>query len=321
MKLGVFTVLLSGRPVAEAFEYLSKLGVQSVEIGTGGYPGTAHLDPVKALADPSIIDELKSILDKNKLTISALSCHGNPVHPNKAIAERDHEAFVNTCKLAQKLGVDTVISFSGCPGDYPGAKLPNWVTCAWPPDFQEVLKFQWDEVLIPYWKNAAAIATEYGVKKIALEMHPGFCVYNPATLLKLREAVGSIIGANFDPSHLYWQGIKPIEAIKALKGAVYHFHAKDTNIDEANTAVNGVLDTGSLGGLIDRSWIFRTVGYGHGQSEWNDMISMLRMTGYDGAISIEHEDGLMSIEEGLEKAIAFLKPILMYEAPAEMWWV
>jgi len=320
MKLGVLTVALQGQPMAEAFSYLAKLGVQSVEIGTGGYPGTAHLDPAAALTDPQILQDLQSELDKNNLTISALSCHANHVHPNKEIRDKAHDDFVNTCKIAQKLGVDTVITFSGCPGDHADAMHPNWVTCAWPPDFLEVLKYQWEDELIPYWKNATKIAADYGVTKIALEMHPGFAVYNPHSLLKLREAVGPAIGANFDPSHLFWQGIDPVEAIKALKGAIYHFHAKDTRVDRANTAVNGTLDIGDYGDILNRSWVFRTVGYGHGETMWRDIISTLRATGYDGAISIEHEDGLMSITEGLEKAVEFLKPILMYDQPAEMWW-
>jgi len=307
-------------PVADAFKYLAELGVQTVEIGTGGYPGNAHLDPVAALASPEVLTSLKAALEKYELSISALSVHGNPVHPNKAMADKYHQDFVNTLKVAKELGVDTVITFSGCPGDHTGAKLPNWVTCAWPPDFLEVLEYQWNDVLIPYWKDAAALAAEYGVIKIALEMHPGFCVYNPASLLRLREAVGPAIGANFDPSHLFWQGIKPTEAIKALKGAIHHFHAKDTRVDEFNTAVNGTLETGSYSDFLGRSWVFRTVGYGHGEGEWRDIISTLRAVGYDGAISIEHEDGLMSVDEGLKKAIDFLKPIVMYEPPAEMWW-
>ena len=320
MKLGVLTVPLSGKSADEAFAYLSKLGVQSVEIGCGGFPGNAHLNPVEALANEKILDDLKASLAKCNLTISALSVHGNAVHPDKAVKEKDHEDFINTCKVAQKLGVDTVITFGGCPGDHEGAKYPNWVTCAWPSDFLEVLKYQWDDVLIPYWKKTVKEAAEYGVTKIALEMHPGFCVYNPRTLMQLREAVGPAIGANFDPSHLYWQGINPVEALKAMKGAIYHFHAKDTRIDPANVAVNGVLETTRYDDFINRGWVFRTVGYGHGEKEWRDMISTLRAIGYDGAISIEHEDGLMSIEEGLEKAIDFLKPILMYDPPAQMWW-
>ena len=320
MKLGVLTVPLYDRPIAEALEYLASRGVQSVEIGTGGYPGTTHLDPVKALADESVIENLRNLLAKHNLTISALSCHGNPVHPNKEKREKYHSDFENTCKLAQKLGIDTVITFSGCPGDHSGAVHPNWVTCAWPPDFGEVLAYQWDSVLIPYWKDAARFAADHGVTKIALEMHPGFCVYNTSTLLRLREAVGPAIGANFDPSHLFWQGIKPVEAIKALKGAIHHFHAKDTAIDMANTAVNGVLDTGKYGDLLGRSWIFRTVGYGHDTAEWKAIISALRAVGYDGALSIEHEDALMSVTEGLEKAIEFLQPILLNDPPADMWW-
>jgi len=321
MKLGVLTVPLASRPIDEALEYLASLGVQSVELGTGGYPGNAHLNPVEALKSPAIIDELKELLQKYKLTISALSCHGNPVHPNKKIAEKDHEDFINTCKLAQKLDINMIITFSGCPGDHENAKYPNWVTCAWPNDYLEILKFQWDDILIPYWKKATTTAAEYGVTQIALEMHPGFCVYNPRTLLQLREAVGETIGANFDPSHLFWQGIKPVEALKTLKGAVYHFHAKDTKIDNFNVAINGTLETSGYDDFLGRGWVFRTVGYGHDQAEWKAMISTLRAIGYDGAISIEHEDGLMSIEEGLEKAIAFLKPMLMHDPPAQMWWV
>jgi sugar phosphate isomerase/epimerase len=291
-----------------------------VEIGTGGAPGNAHLDPAKALEDPKIIEDVKAALDKNGLTVSAFSCHGNPVHPNKETAENDHRDFINSCKVAQKMGVDTVITFSGCPGDHPGAKYPNWVTCAWPTDYLEILQYQWDEVLIPYWKKTAAEAAEYGVTKIALEMHPGFCCYNPRTLLQLREAVGPAIGANFDPSHLYWQGIKPVEALKVMKGAVHHFHAKDTRVDEFNAAVNGTLETTRYDDILGRGWVFRTIGYGHDAYEWKSLISTLRAIGYDGAVSIEHEDGMMSVEEGLIKAIEFLKPILMYEPPAAMWW-
>ena len=224
-------------------------------------------------------------------------------------------------KVAEKLGVDTIIGFSGCPGDCAASQNPNWVTCAWPNDYLDILKWQWESVLIPYWKETAKLAEECGIKKIAFEMHPGFCVYNPKTLIRLREAVGDIIGANFDPSHLIWQGIDPCSAIRYLGEAIYHFHAKDTRIDPQNTAVNGVLDTGEYGDILNRSWSFRTVGYGSDIKVWKDMISTLKAVGYDGAISIEHEDGLMSPKEGLEKAVAFLKDILIYEKAGEMWWV
>lgn len=321
MKLGVMSPVLASIGMEEAIEYLSGLGVDSFEIGAGGYPGKAHLDPKDYIGHPEKVEWLKGLLKKYNMEISAISCHGNPVHPNKEIAQQFHNEFVDAMKVAALLGVDTVVGFSGCPGDCEESKRPNWVTCAWPHDYKEVLDWQWNEVLIPYWKKTAELAKEIGIKRIAFEMHPGFCVYNPATLLKLREAVGDIIGANFDPSHLFWQGVDPTSAIKALKGAIYHFHAKDTKIDEQNCAVNGVLDTQNLDNIANRAWVFRTVGYGHNKDVWNDIISTLKIVGYDGVISIEHEDGLMSPKEGLEKAIAFLKETIIYEQPAEMWWV
>ena len=320
MKLGVLTVPLQAMPAEDAFAYLHSLGVQTVELGTGGYTNDNHLKPSVYLADDAKIEAYKKLLEKYDLTISALSCHGTPVHPTKETSAAYHQVFVDTCKLAQKLGVVTVVTFSGCPGDSETSQRPNWVTCAWPNDYTETLDWQWNQVLIPYWKEAAEIAKSYGVKKIAFEMHPGFCVYNPATLLRLRAAVGDIIGANFDPSHLIWQGMDPVMALRELKGAVYHFHAKDTKVDAYNKARNGVLDTGSYGDLLDRSWVFRTIGYGSDMNLWKDMMSTLRMIGYDGSVSIEHEDGLMSVKEGLEKAIAFLKEVMITEQPAAMWW-
>ena len=320
MKLGVMTVLLSQQSAEDAFKYLSSLGVETVELGSGGYPGNAHLDPDTFLLDKNAAANYKNLLGKYNLEVSALSAHANPVHPQKEIADKAHLDFINTCKVAEQLGVDTVITFSGCPGDHPGAKYSNWVTCPWPDDFQAILDYQWNEVLIPYWKSAVEEAAKYGVTKIALEMHPGFACYNPYTLMKLREAVGDAIGANFDPSHLFWQGIEPCEAIKALAGVIFHFHAKDTKIDRRNTAVNGVLDTRHYSDIPNRSWLFRTVGYGNSESEWREIISALTTVGYDGAISIEHEDALMSVTEGLEKAIEFLKGVILKEKPGDMWW-
>jgi sugar phosphate isomerase/epimerase len=148
----------------------------------------------------------------------------------------------------------------------------------------------------------------------------GFAVYNTSSMLRLRDAIGPIMGANFDPSHLFWQGIRPAEAIKALKGAVHHFHAKDTKINHAAAHVNGLLETGRYDDFLGRGWVFRTVGYGHGESEWREIISALQATGYTGAISIEHEDGLMSVAEGLAKAVEFLKPLIIKDAPSAMWW-
>ena len=320
MKLGVLTVPLYDRNVDEALEWLAKRGVETVELGSGGAPGSGHCNPDELLADSGKFNALTEALKKNNLTVSALSFHSNHVHPDPEISAAAAHDFTSSCRLAEKLGVDTVITFSGCPGDQPSAKYPNWVTCAWPTDYPKILEYQWDEVLIPFWKKAAKEAEGYGVTKIALEPHPGFCVYNTETLLRLRAAVGPAIGANLDPSHLFWQGMRPTEVIRALGDAIHHFHAKDTKIDDALTAVNGVLDTKSLASLKDRSWLFRTVGYGHDALDWKGIISTLRLVGYDGAISIEHEDAFMSVEEGLEKAISFLQPLIIREQPITVFW-
>ena len=320
MKLSVFAVLLQDKSFDEACKYLSEAGAQAIEIGCGGFPGKAHCNPEEFLAHPEKIDKMMATLKKYNLEIAALSTHGNGVHPDKAVAKQFHDDFTNAVLLAEKMGVHRIVTFSGCPGGSPEDKTPNWVTCPWPDDFTAILDYQWNEVLIPYWKKTAAFAAEHGITQIAFEMHPGFCVYNPETLLKIRAAVGDIIGANFDPSHLFWQGIDPVAAIRKLGKAIYFFHAKDTKVDEINTSVNGVLDTKHYSDEINRSWIFRSVGYGHNHQVWKDMMSALRMVGYDGAISIEHEDSLMSVPEGLKKAVDMLKDVMLFDGLGGMWW-
>ncbi len=320
MKLSVLLNLYGARSLDEALRTISSLGIKSVELGAGGYPGKAHCDPEELLGDEGKFNEFVAAFKKYGVEICALACHGNPLHPDKKTAEGFHSDFINAVLLAEKLGVDTVVAFSGCPGDSEGSKYPNWVTCPWPEDFLKILDWQWNEKLIPYWKKTGEFCKAHNVR-IAFEMHPGFCVYNPETLLRLRAAVGDVVGANLDPSHLIWQGIDPSAAIRELKGAIYHVHAKDTKVDKYNTAKNGVLDTKHYSDELDRSWIFRTVGYGNGESYWRDLISNLRLCGYDRVLSIEHEDSVMTIDEGLSKAVAFLKSVIISEEkPTSISW-
>ena len=260
------------------------------------------------------------MLQDTLIGISALSCHGNPVHPDKVKAKSYHEDMRNTVLLAEKLGIDTITCFSGCPGDCEQSKNPNWVTCAWPDDYLEILRYQWEEVLIPYWKKFVSFAREHGVNKIALELHPGFCAYNVDTLLRLREAVGPEIGTNFDPSHLLWQGMDPVMAIRALAGTIFHVHAKDVVIDRYNTARNGVLDTKHYSDEAHRSWLFRTVGYGNDAKYWKDIFSELRKVGYDGTVSIEHEDSIINRMEGLQHAVDMVRSCAIFADRSGMWW-
>ena len=319
MKIGVFTVAFGDMPFEKALDYVAKVGAEAVEIGTGNWPGTAHCDVDKLLASDEARKKFLKAVESRGLVISALSCHGNPLHPDKNIAKSNHDVHRKTVELAQKLGIERVINFSGCPGDSPNAKSPNWVTCPWPTDFTDTLNWQWNEVVIPYWKKEAKFAKDHSVK-VCFEMHPGFVVYSPETMLKLRNACGDALGCNFDPSHLFWQGIDPVYAIRKLGDAIYHVHAKDCKIDPINTLTNGVLDTKNYTDEVNRSWIFRAVGYGHDYQVWEDMISNLRMVGYDWVLSIEHEDSLMSQNEGFEKALNFLKQVVIKQKPGVAFW-
>jgi sugar phosphate isomerase/epimerase len=318
MRVGVFTPLLSQLPLEAVLKRLSELHINTVELPTGNYVSDAHCK-LTMLEDACALGEFKQVLNDHGFSISALSSHGNPLHPDRARAKQFQEVSRKTILLAEKLGVAVTVDFSGCPGDSPHATAPNWVTCPWPPDFREVLDWQWNEVVVPYWIEHAKFARDHGVK-IAVEMHPGFVVYNPETMLKLRSIAGDNVGCNYDPSHLFWQQIDPIAAVRMLGAAIFHVHAKDTQLYSENLVHTGVLDTKPYTEERDRAWIFRTCGYGHGAEWWSELISTLRMFGYDHVLSIEHEDSLLSPAEGLTKAANFLNSIVVREKPAAAWW-
>lgn len=320
MKIGVFTALFQNRSFEEALDMIKQFGIDVIEVGTGGFVGNAHCNASLLLTDEMKIAQFKRVVEERGLFISAFSCHGNPLHPQKAIADKHQQDLRDTIKLAEKLGIERINVFAGCPGDSENSKYPNWPVCPWPDDYLAISKWQWEEKILPFWQEEVKFARQHGIHKLCFEMHPGDSVYNPEKLLRLREAVGEEIGCNFDPSHLFWQGINPIAAIRKLDQAIYHVHAKDVKIDPFNTSVNGVLDTKHYSEEMDRSWIFRTVGYGHGYQFWKDFVSTLRLIGYDYVLSIEHEDSLMSSREGLDKAVAFLKEIMLTEERGKMSW-
>ena len=300
MKIGVFSVLFGQKPFEETLDYIVDLGLGAVEIGTGAYPGNAHANPAALLASDRRLKAFKEAIDRRNLVISAFSCHGNPLHPHAATAKAHHKVFEQTVELAAKLGVETVITFSGCPGADAKAQTPSWFVSPWPPEFAKALDWQWSDRVVPYWKQTAAFCRKAGVR-VAIEMHPNFVVYNAETMNRLRALSPAVIGCNFDPSHLFWQGADPVAAIRAIGDGIFHFHAKDCKLDAANIAVNGVLDAKPYTQEMQRSWVFRTVGYDH-------------------VLSIEHEDSLMSGTEGLKKAIAFLKEVVITEPAGEAYW-
>lgn len=321
MDIGVLTVPLGGESLEDALAYLSGLGVDTVELGCGGHPGEGHIDRAHFLDNESEQAELQARLDEHDLRVSALATHNNPLHPDEETAEQADTELREAIRLAAQLDVNTVTCFSGLPAGGPSDEVPNWITAPWPTEHADAHEYQWEKVAIPYWTDLADVADDHGVD-VAIEMHPNMLVYEPTGMMELREATNERIGANFDPSHLYWQGIDVTEAIRFLgeRDAIHHVHAKDTKVYESNARVKGVLDTDSYTEEVDRSWLFRSVGYGHGESHWKDIVSTLRMVGYDGALSIEHEDSLTSSREGLEKAVNLLQRAVFETQPGDAYW-
>lgn len=319
MWIGVLTALSRNLFFPEMLAKVHSMGITAVELGTGCYAPTPHIDLDRMLSDEKERETYRKLLAEKDMIISALSCHGNPLHPDPEVAEHADKIFRKTVHLVELMDIPVVNTFSGLPAGAPGDNAPNWVTCPWPPHFLEILKYQWDEVAIPYWKDAANYAADHGVK-IGIEIHPGMLIYNVETMLRMRDAAGPAMGANFDPSHLFWNGVDPIAAIRKFGPAVHHVHGKDCYVDQINISVNGCNDHKPYDRIAERSWTFRTIGYGHGIKFWKDFVSTLRLVGYDGAISIEHEDAMMSVEEGLSKALAVLKEAIITESPGEMYW-
>jgi len=310
--IGVFDPAFPDLSLDQMLDKVAGYGLEAMEIGTGGYPDNHHCPLNDLLADPAKLKVWKKKFDDRNIVIGALSCHGNPVHPDTKIAGRDAQTFRNTVLLAEKLGVQVIVGFSGCPGGSPTDTTPNWVTYRWPPEYGQALDWQWKEKVVPYWKDAAKFAREHNVHKLAFEMHPNFVVYNPRTLLRLREAVGEEIGANCDLSHLFWQGCNPVEVIHMLgkQGALYHAHMKDTVMFQNNVDRYGVLNFASTTEeLPEASETFRAVGYGHGANTWKDIVRAYMEVGYDGFLSIENEDPILPGDIGVERAAYVLKNV------------
>jgi sugar phosphate isomerase/epimerase len=307
MTIGLFLAIYGDRPLEEALDAAVGLGCGAVEIESKATSG--HCRPAELLRDADARDRFAHLVAERGLVVSALSCHGNPLHPDAQVAAAADRDYRETVQLAAELGVETVITFSGCPGESERSLRPSWVICSWPHEYPETLAWQWEERVLPYWAEAGTFAALHGVR-VAIEPHPGFVVYNTATMLRLRGAVGDAVGVNFDPSHLFWQGMDPLACAAALAGSIFHVHAKDTAFQAGALALNGVLDPIPSDRPDERSWLFRSVGEGHPAPWWRELVSVLRAASYDGALSIEHEDPLLSREDGLAVAAATLREAL-----------
>jgi len=308
MRIGLGTDGLPELALPELLRTAAELGIATLEFGCGNWSSAPHLKLDALLASSAARGDFLAALAAHGLTISALNCSGNPLHPGEH-GRAHREVTSKTIRLAGLLGVARVVLMSGCPGG-PGDGNANWVTTAWPPEAARVLTWQWDEVLIPYWKGLVAEAGAAGVSKLCLELHGQQNVYNVATLFRLRDAVGPVVGANFDPSHLFWMGADPLAATRALAPAIYHVHAKDTRIDAGVASVNSLIDTTPTERMPDRSWNYVTLGYGHDLLWWREFCTSLRLVGYDDVLSIEHEDQMLPPLEGVRRSVELLRAVI-----------
>lgn len=320
MKLGMLTVMMDDQPLEKVLDLMKDFKMEAVEFYSGSMFPNNHCNPNELLSNDTKLKQFKRLIAGRSFETSALSCHGNPLHPDPKIGPVHAESIRQSILLAEQLEVTRIICFAGCPAGCSTDKSPNWVHEPWPDWFPEMLKWQWEEKLVPFWKDMSDFAREHNVKHICFELHPGDMLYNPEALFKLRDIVGEEICCNYDPSNIEWQGIDTLSAIIALGDTIKHVHAKDSKIYHRNAKIHGTLDPKPYDDEINRAWSFRTVGWGHGTEYWTEFIMNLRMIGYDDVLSIEHEDSLMSANEGLGQAVMFLNNILLKEKSGPMTW-
>lgn len=311
MKLGFVSDSLGGQPFEAMLDHARRLGVAGVEVNTCGWSTAPHFRLSSMVGNKEAQSRFLAAFEERGLEIISLNANGNPLHPTDP-AQAD--GLRNTIRVAGEMGIRTVCTMSGLPAGNASDVMPNWVVSSWPPETQAILKYQWEVKLIPFWTEIAALAKTSGVERIALELHGNQCVYNVPSLLRLRQAVGPVIGANLDPSHLFWMGADPLVAAEALGEAIYHVHAKDTMLNPPVQATTSLLENGSLMDIPARSWSYITLGFGHGEAWWRQFCYRLKMAGYDGWLSIEHEDVLLNALEGLEKSVALLQAVMPSEA-------
>jgi sugar phosphate isomerase/epimerase len=307
MELGLYTDSVPELTLDGVLDFAAGIGARAVEIAAGGQSPAPHMRVFELLEDAGKREEFAGKIADRGLKLSAVNCSAWPMHPKFG---SEHEQIMRgAVQLAEQLGVDRIVTMSGCPGDTPSSGTFNWITYPWPPDAIAIRDAQWEQA-IHFWHDFAAFAEAHGITRIALELHPLHLVYNVPTLLRLREEIGPILGANVDPSHMFWQRMDPVAAVEALGPAVHYVHLKDVELREANLALAGVLDSGPFSEPEQRAWIFRTVGQGHGAEFWGEFLGALRRIGYDDVISIENEDPIQDAQEGVSDAAAFMSGVL-----------
>lgn len=310
MNIGLVTDCLGSLSFEELLKTCKELGIEQIELGCGNWSSAPHVALDELLESSTRRDEMKGMLKDYGISISAFNCSGNPLAPGDWGA-RERTVTEKTFRLSEYFGLNTVVMMSGLPAGAPGDSMPNWVVTSWPPETQKILDYQWNEVAIPYWKETVKTANHYGVTRLALEPHGCQLVHDVENFHKLQNAIGGdkTIGFNLDPSHLFWMGADPLAVARALGSSIYHVHIKDVRIEQPS-AVNTLLDGKHVLEFAKRSWNFSIPGYGHDELWWRRFITELKMAGYNGTLSIEHEDYTMETIPALKKTATLLQTIL-----------
>ena len=311
MRIGLFTDGLSHLHLGDVLGWCRENEVVDIELGVGGYSSAPHVDLASLVNEPLARDRLAGELDESGCRLVALNASGNPLHPDVSVGDAHDAVLRNAVRVARLLGVNRVVAMSGCPGGPGGGSWPVFAGGAWLPDMEGLWDWQWEQKIAPYWRQFSRWASvEAPDVTICLELHPGTSIYNAESFALLCTVTEGNVLVNLDPSHFWWQGIDPLREIEALAGRIGFAHGKDTIVHPGRVAVHGVLDFRWPAAAATMPWHFCAVGAGHTEEEWCKLLAALRRGGYDGVVSIEHEDPDREPEAGIALSLAGLRAAL-----------
>ena len=312
----LFTGQWADLPLEELARMAADWGYDGLELACWG----DHFEVDKAVADDSYVDDRKALLAKFGLEVHAISNHlvGQAVcdHPiderhkgilpariwgdgeAEGVRQRAAEEMKDTARAAAKLGVKTVIGFTGSS---------IWhVLAGFPPVPPAMIEAGYQD-FADRWNPILDVFDAEGVR-FAHEVHPSEIAYDYWTTVRTLEAIGHrpAFGLNFDPSHFIWQDLDPVGFLMDFKERIYHVDCKDVKV-RMNNGRNGRLSSHLPWADPRRGWDF--VSTGRGDVPWEACFRMLNTIGYDGPISVEWEDAGMDRLFGAPEALAFLKKL------------
>jgi sugar phosphate isomerase/epimerase len=310
----MFTGQWADLPLADLARKCKGFGYDGLELACWG----DHFEVQKALADNGYCAKKRELLEKNDMQVFAISAHlvgqavldnidsrhkvilpdyiwgdGNPAGVNSRAAEE----LKNSARAAQKLGVEVVNGFTGSS---------IWhLIYSFPPVSPQMIDDGF-KLFADRFNPILDVFGECGVK-FALEVHPTEIAFDLYSAQRALEAIDhrEEFGFNFDPSHLQWQGVDPVEFIRAFPDRIYHVHMKDAIV--TLNGRSGILSSHLNFGDPKRGWEFRSLG--RGGVNFEEIIRALNQIGYNGPLSVEWEDSGMDRDHGAKEACDFVKKI------------